>query len=111
MKDKKKYAILFFSFLIYSVSSVCAKLAAKQDVLSGTVLFLMLEMVCLGIYALVWQQILKKFALVTAIAGKGSVVIFNLVWSVWIFKETVTFSNLIGAAIIIVGICVVAADS
>lgn len=110
MKNKKRYIILYIAFFIYSVSSVCAKLAAQQNVFAVTVLFLMMEMGCLGVYALVWQQILKKFTLVTAMSNRGSVVIFNLFWSVFIFKESVTVSNIVGAVIIIVGICLVGTD-
>lgn len=69
-----------------------------------------LEVVCLGIYALIWQQVLKKFSLVTAMASKGIVVIFNLIWSILLFKEVITIYNIIGAVIIIGGIWVVSSD-
>lgn len=106
----KKYVLLYGGFLIYSISSICAKLAAGQEKVIKVVVFLGLEVFCLGIYALIWQQTLKKFSLVTAMASKGVVVIFNLVWSVMLFSETVTIYNLIGAVVIIGGIWVVATD-
>lgn len=106
----RSYCILYFAFLIYSVSSVCAKLAARQDVLIRIVAFIGLEVVCLGVYALIWQQALKRFSLVTAMASKGIVVIFNLIWSFLLFKEEITIWNLIGAAVIIGGIWMVSSD-
>ena len=69
-----------------------------------------LEVVCLGVYAIIWQQVLKDFSLVTAMASKGVVVIINLIWSVLLFGETVTLYNIIGAVIIIFGIWMVSSD-
>ena len=106
----KKYVLLYGSFLIYSVSAICAKLAAGQELLMRVMLFLGLEVLCLGAYALIWQQTLKKFTLVTAMASKGVVVIFNLVWSVILFSEKITIYNIIGAVVIIGGIWVVSSD-
>lgn len=106
----RKYVLLYGCFLIYSASAVCAKLASKQDLPLRAVAFLGLEVACLGLYAAIWQQALKQFTLVTAMANKGVVVIFNLIWSVLLFKEAVTINNVIGAAVIIGGIWVVSAD-
>lgn len=108
--NTKSYMLLYGSFLIYSVSAICAKLAAKQELPIKVMLFLGLEVLCLGLYALAWQQTLKKFTLVTAMASKGVVVIFNLVWSVMLFREEVTIYNIIGAIVIIGGIWVVSSD-
>lgn len=105
-----KYVLLYGSFFIYSISSICAKLAAGQENAIKVVVFIGLEVFCLGIYALIWQQALKKFSLVTAMASKGVVVIFNLIWSVMLFREEVTIYNIIGAVIIIGGIWMVASD-
>lgn len=106
----KKYVLLYGSFLIYSVSAICAKLAAGQTLPVRMMLFIGLEVLCLGVYALIWQQALKKFTLVTAMASKGVVVIFSLVWSVILFREEVTIYNIIGAVVIIGGIWVVSSD-
>ncbi len=111
LKDKlKKYALLYGAFLIYSGSTICAKYAATQPTVIKVLIFFGLEFACLGIYAIIWQQVLKKFSLITAMASKGVVVIFNLMWSVLLFSETVTLYNIIGAAIIIIGIWVVSTD-
>ncbi len=110
MKTIKNYILLYACYWIYSVSAICAKLASGQHKPSAVLLFIGLEICCLGIYAVVWQQVLKRFALVTAMSGKGIVVIFNLVWSVILFRETITVNNLIGAVIIIWGIWMVFTD-
>lgn len=106
----KNYILLYACFLIYSASTICAKLASRQDKPFDVMIFVGLEVCCLGIYAVVWQQVLKRFMLITAMSSKGIVVIFNLIWSVILFQETVTISNMIGAVIIIGGIWMVSAD-
>lgn len=103
----KKYMLLYCAFLIYSSATICAKLAAIQSTTFKLLMFFGLEFVCLGIYAIIWQQVLKKFTLVTAMASKGVVVIFNLLWSVLLFTETITIGNIVGAGIIIFGIWMV----
>lgn len=108
--NMKRYALLYGSFFIYSISSICAKLASNQNLPIKILLFIGLEVLCLGIYALLWQQVLKKFSLVTAMASKGIVVIFNLIWSVLLFEETISIYNIVGAVIIIGGIWVVSSD-
>ena len=60
---------------------------------------------------LVCQQVLKHFTLVKAYSNKGVVVIWNLLWAVIFFQEVITIENLIGSAIIVIGIVVVSSDA
>lgn len=109
-KNIRKYIFLYACFFIYSASAVCAKFASCQNSFRELVLFLALEISCLGLYAVLWQQVLKRFALVTAMANKGIVVIFNLIWSVILFSEMIDIYNIIGALFIIGGIWMVSVD-
>lgn len=104
------YVVLYGAFFIYSASTVCAKFAARQDLMIKVLVFMALELLCLGFYALVWQQVLNRFPLVVAMACKGSVVLINLIWSVLLFGEHINIWNLAGALIIIGGIWLVSAD-
>lgn len=110
IKNIKKYFLLYMCFFIYSLSTLCAKFASNQELPIKVLVFMGLEFFCLGIYALIWQQVLKKFSLVTAMASKGVVVIFNLIWSVLLFREVITIYNIVGTVIIIGGIWVVSSD-
>ncbi len=110
LSDIKEYLLLYICFLVYSFSTICAKLAARQDFLFKVFVFLLMEIFFLGIYAVMWQQVLKKFSLVTAMANKGIVVVFNLIWSVLLFKEVATIYNILGAIVILGGIWVVSLD-
>lgn len=107
----KKYILLYVSFLIYSGTTICAKMAALHKIFSIPFLFYVaLEFVLLGIYAVLWQQVLKQFSLVSAMANKGIVVIFGLLWSMFLFQETVSIYNIVGAIVILIGMWVVSID-
>ena len=58
----------------------------------------------LGVYAVIWQQVLKRIELTTAYMFKGISLIFVLMFSALIFNETITVWNVVGAGLIIGGI-------
>lgn len=58
----------------------------------------------MGVYALLWQQVIARMPLSTAYMFKGTSLIFVLLFSVLLFGETITLNNIIGAVIIINGI-------
>ena len=106
----KKYALLYGAFVIYSFVAICSKYASAQSSIVKMGVFLGLEIVFLGIYAIVWQQVLRHFSLITAMANKGVVVILNLMWSIILFGESIGIFNVIGAVVIIFGIWMVSSD-
>ncbi|MCM1272133.1 MAG: EamA family transporter [Clostridium sp.] len=61
-------------------------------------------------YAIVWQQILKKFDLTIAYANKAAVILFGIVWGAIIFREKISWNMIVGSVIIIIGIWMVAKD-
>ncbi len=68
------------------------------------VLFYGLVILLLGIYALLWQQIIKRMPLTTAYANKAVTVVWGMVWGALLFQEDITLQKCIGAAIIVVGV-------
>lgn len=113
MKKNSKiidFGLLYFDFVIYSLVSVLAKFASNQDNLVMAGAFMTGEFVLLGIYAILWQQVLKRFSLVMAMSSKGITVIFGLIWSALLFNEVVTLCNVLGVCIIMTGIWVVSSD-
>ena len=58
----------------------------------------------MGVYAICWQQILKRIEISTAYMFKGTSLIFVLLISALFFGEVITVNNLIGSIIIIGGI-------
>ena len=59
------------------------------------------------LYAIFWQQIIKKLPLVTAYANKAVTVVWGIVWGILYFNEKITFMKIIGAIIIIIGVYIV----
>ncbi|MBQ6812114.1 MAG: EamA family transporter [Agathobacter sp.] len=109
--DKEKimpFIQLHILLFLFSLGSVCSKVAGQAEFLSMKfIIFYGIVLVILFGYALVWQQLLKKLPLVTAYANKAVTVIWGLLWGTIIFKEKITLFNILGAALIILGIYVV----
>lgn len=94
--------------ILYSISSVVANLASKQETMSmGFLLFYGLEIAILGIYAILWQQAIKKFELSIAYANRAMVVLWSMVWAVLFFGNQITAGNMVGLALIIVGTIII----
>ena len=108
----KPFIFLHVLLLVYSLGSICSKLAGQSEFLSiKFIVFYGLVVLDLFIYALVWQQLLKKLPLVTAYANKAITVIWGLLWGMIFFGEKITLWKIVGALIIIIGIyLVVSAD-
>jgi drug/metabolite transporter (DMT)-like permease len=90
---------------VYSFSSVLSKLAANEEFLSfkfclcyGGIIIL------LGIYAIFWQQIIKKLPLTSAFANKAITIIWGILWGMLFFNEKLTLGMIIGSLLIISGI-------
>ena len=105
MTKIKPYVILNIILLIYSFGGICSKTAASKDFLSFEFcLFYGLVILILGIYALLWQQIIKHIPLNTAYANKAVTLVWGMLWGMIIFKEQISLANIIGAAIVLIGV-------
>ena len=90
---------------LYSVTNIFSKLASEQDFLSWQfVLYYGCVLLILAIYAVGWQQAIKRMPLTTAYANKAVTVVWGIVFGVLIFGETITFGKLAGAALIVAGV-------
>jgi len=97
--------LLHIIMMIYSVSSVFSKLASKEDLLSFKfIVFYGLVIFILFIYAILWQQVLKKMPLTTAYANKAVVIIWGLVWGKLLFHEEITLKKIIASIVIMIGV-------
>ncbi len=111
MKKAIYYILLHVIILIYSLGSICSKMAASKDFLSiEWIGFYALVILSLGIYALLWQQILKKVPLNTAYASKSVTLIWGSLWGILIFHETIGWNNIVGGAIVLVGVILMVTD-
>ena len=112
MKKNKKllstYALLHFAVFIFSLSTICAKFAASQEFMSFGFIALYAGVICaLGVYAIVWQQVLKKIPLTNAFVNKSATLFWSLIWGVSLFGEAVSPSMIIGIIIVFMGVILV----
>ena len=113
-KEMKMKDILMLQavFMIYSISSVVSKFASGKEVFSFEfILFYGLDVIVLGIYALLWQQVIKKFELSIAYANKAITLLWALVWGIVIFHEQITAGKVIGILLVMAGIFILNSDS
>lgn len=108
----KVIACLHLLLFLYSIESVCSKMAAGQELFSFKFfLFYGLVLGLLFFYALAWQRILKYMPLTVAYANKGITIVWGMVWGAVLFDEAITFKTLVGAVIILAGIYLVVTNN
>lgn len=104
-EDVKRYVLLNILLMVYSLSSVCSKLAAGEEVMSARFILLYgIIILLLGIYAVFWQQIIKNMPLTAAYANRAVTVFWGMLWGLLIFKEKITPGKAVGVALVIAGI-------
>lgn len=113
MKDqKRKFQIkdilmLQIVFFIYSINSVVAKFASAQEPFSlNFILLYGLELCVLGVYAILWQQLIKRMELSVAYSNKAVVLLWAMVFGALLFKEQITLTKVVGILLVIAGIVV-----
>lgn len=101
----KTLGALHALLMLFSFGSVLSKWASGQVFLSVPFCLYYAGMIAiLGVYAIGWQQIIKRLPMTVAYANRAVVVIWGIVWGALLFSEAVTLGKLLGAAIVIVGI-------
>ena len=95
MSKLKDYIQLHLNILLFSLTSVFSKAASVQYNKHGLsspllYLFLFLMVANCGIYAITWQQVIKKFSLSTAYANKSVYLLWSQIWAVLIFHESLS---------------------
>lgn len=101
----KTLLVLHVLLMVYSVSGIFSKLASQQDFLSWQFVVCYAAILgLLGVYAIGWQQIIKRLPLTTAFANRAVAVVWGIIWGVAFFGESVTVSKVVGAALVIGGV-------
>ncbi len=103
--NKKEIAILIGVNLVYACTSIFTKMASRQEMLSWPyLLWIAGAIMVMGLYALLWQQIITRMPVSTAYMFKGTSLVFVLLFSALLFGEMITITNIIGSMIIVLGI-------
>lgn len=104
----KSYISLHILLAVYSLGGICSKLAGQNKFSSFWFIFFYgLVILNLGVYAIVWQQIIKKLPLNTAYSNKAITIVWGILWGFVFFREQIKWNMLLGAAIVILGVIVV----
>jgi len=102
---------LHLLFFLYSLGGIFSKSAGREEFLSPKFIFLYsIALFILFVYALCWQQIIKKMPLTTAYFNRAVCILWGFLWGYLFFHEQITFNAIVGAFIVILGIIAVAYD-
>ena len=105
MNAQSRIFLLIVAYLIYSCESIFTRLAAGCEFLSlGYIAYVACAVAVLGIYAILWQQIIKRMQVSDAYMFKGLTIVFVLILASLLFGEKITISNCAGTLIIVAGI-------
>lgn len=104
----KMLVILQCAVCLYTLSGITAKLASSYEFLSmGFVLCYGVEIAVLGVYAIIWQQVIKKMPISVAYANRAVAIFWSMLWALLLFHEQITVQNLLGVLLIFAGTWVV----
>jgi drug/metabolite transporter (DMT)-like permease len=107
----RHYVLLHGLLFLYSVYALLMKFAAAERFLSGPFMALYAgALLVMLVYALLWQVVLKRLPLSVAFSNKAVVIVWGMLWGALFFSEAVTWPKLLGAAMVVAGICVVVQD-
>ena len=107
MKNCKTLVLLHLMLMVYSMSGIFSKLAAGQPFLSFRFcLYYGAIIALLGLYAIGWQQIIKRMPLTLAFANKAVTTVWGMIWGVLFFQEQVTVGKLLGIVLVVAGVVV-----
>ena len=97
--------LLHIMLMIYSMSSICSKKAAGTEFFSlEFCLYYGAIIALLGLYAIGWQQIIKRLPLTTAFANKAVTVVWGIIWGALFFSEPITVGKVVGAILVVAGV-------
>ena len=109
----RDFLFLHLTLLLYSVASVLGKYAAVNLSAGRTALvivFGLLDVASLGLYALLWQQSLKRMPLSFAFSNKAVCTLWSCLFGLLFFGESLTWGKAIGILVVLLGVWLVVSD-
>lgn len=108
IKKIKNIVLLQGVIMIYTISSVMSKEASASGGHPIRFLFFFgMEFVVLGVYAVLWQQMIKRFELSVAYANRSMAVVWSMVWAVIFFHDAITVQNITGVVLVVAGTMII----
>ena len=106
------YIVLIGINMLYACVSLFTKYASQREFMSWNYMVGLIGAIgVMGLYAVLWQQVLKRIELSLAYMFKGTSLVFVMLLAYLFFGEQITWNNIIGAIIIISGIVLFAHSS
>ena len=103
----KQIILLQAIIVIYTVSGIMAKFASAGETIEKIILFFGLDLLLLGVYAILWQQMIKIFDLSVAYANRAMALLWSAVWARIIFGEQVSLKQMCGIVLVIIGTVII----
>jgi multidrug transporter EmrE-like cation transporter len=109
----KDFLLLHATLLLYAGVSVLGKaaglhLGAREMTLA--IVFIALEFIALGVYAVLWQQTLRRMPLSFAYSNKGVCTLWACLFGLIFFGERITWGKAVGILIVLAGVWLVVSD-
>lgn len=114
MKKSNVKVIILLNFLLmlYSMSGICSKMASKQEFISlKFCVYYCFIILLLAVYAIGWQQIIKRLPLTVAFANKAITIVWGMIWGCIFFDEAISFRKTLGALLVIIGVVIYSKES
>lgn len=111
--SKRRNVIILALIAIFaeSLTSPCLKIGGRYPFLSfGYIAWFFVTVLLLCFYAVCWQLILEKIPLTTAYLRRGLSYILVFTWAAVIFHENISWKQILGIIVIIVGMVVSISD-
>lgn len=94
---------------VFSLSGIMSKLASGFPFMSLEFIACYGGMIAiLGVYAIGWQQVIKRIPLTTAYANRAITIVWGIVWGFLFFGEDISVFKIVGAGIVLAGVLVFA---
>lgn len=106
------FTLMHIGFLIYAFYAVLGKAASTKQIFSPAFIGIYCAVfLILIIYAIIWQQVLKKIPLIIATANKTITIVWGILFGRIFFGEKITPNMIIGGAIILAGILILTIET
>ena len=103
----KQILLLQLVVVIYTCSGIMAKFASMQETVIMMLFYFFLDLCFLGLYAIFWQQMIKKMPLSVAYLNRAISLAWSALWAIIIFKEDMTARKLLAIIFVTIGIIIV----
>ncbi len=103
----RTYLLMYGMLMFMSIVGVCVKAAAGQVLFSAHFyIYLCCAVSLMGLYAIGWQQVMKRLSLTAAYANKAVTIIWGIIWGNIFFHESVTAGKVAGSLLVAAGVAI-----